>query len=354
MSKTVFILGAGATRGCSFVHELKQQGHCLPPLDSDFFTQLQRVSNKTNRLRIDRLIEQLARWFGHNYGLGMEQVFCHLEHAERMAKHLKKDRGESFDTLTQLKQDLEQSIALILGESLTIVKTGGKGSYELKECKHHDRLVEQLAESGDAFITFNYDCVLDDSLRRMGAGKWNPHYGYRFKLRPKGRGLTGYEHWAPHSGIAVDNDQTIEVHKIHGSLHFKRFEKDMVTLKAHPYRNPNGGDMNFKIIPPESRKSYDEGRFGEIMVSAFKSLRAATRIVAIGYSLPPSDQHAEALLRFGVKQGAIESLVVVNPDREARRRVRTALVRGLDLKTRVLSFDSLEEFVNAETSIWKR
>lgn len=36
MSKTVFVLGAGATRGCSFVPGMKRTGRCLPPLDADF------------------------------------------------------------------------------------------------------------------------------------------------------------------------------------------------------------------------------------------------------------------------------------------------------------------------------
>jgi hypothetical protein len=353
MSKTVFILGAGATRGCSFVGDLKRQGRCLPPLDGDFFTQLQRVSNQTHRPRIEELIDSLAQWFGHNYGLGMEQVFCHLEHAERMATHLQKVHGREFKSLTSLKLNLKQSIAIILGESLTRMKSGGHGSYDLLKCDWHDQLVERLSERGDAFITFNYDCVLDDSLRRMGGAKWNPKYGYRFKLGPKGRGMSGEQYWTPSVTKLATNSQTIEVHKIHGSLHFQKFTETNVSLKQRPYGNPNAGDMRFEIIPPESSKTYNDGRFGVIMENAYKSLRTATRVVVIGYSLPPSDQHAEALLRFGVKQHSLESLVVVNPDREARKRVRTALLRGMQPKTRVLTFDSLEEFANADPCIWK-
>lgn len=353
MKKTVFILGAGATRGCSFVEDLKRSGRCLPPLDGDFFTQLQRVSNRTHRPRIDELIRGLANWFGQNYGLGMEQVFCHLEHAEKMMALLEKGQSADAAKLGALKKNLKQSIAIILGESLTRVKKGGKGSYTLRRCLWHDRLVRDLVAPADAFITFNYDCVIDDSLRRYGANKWNPHYGYRFKLGPKGGGLAGYQYWTPKAGVDASAETTIEVHKVHGSLHFQEFAEDGVKLKSRPYGNPSGGDMHFEIIPPESSKSYREGRFGVIMANAYQSLRSATRIVIIGYSLPPSDQHAEALFRFGVKKGNLDSLVVVNPDRDARRRVRGALSRGLKTQTRVLSFDSIEEFVKAEPSIWR-
>lgn len=352
MSKTVFILGAGATRGCSFVHDMKRTGHCLPPLDTDFFTQLQRVSSTAHAARLKRLISGLVEWFGPNYTLGMEQVFCHLEHAERMLRHLGKEVGADHQKVTALKTDLIQSIAIILGESLTKVKGGGQGSYELRECEWHDLLVSSLAEVGDAFVSFNYDCVLDDSLRRKGAGKWNARYGYCVKLRGSDGGLSGDSYWTAED--PPDKDLTIKVHKVHGSLHFKE-ERNALTLKQRPYGNPRSavGDLKFSIIPPESSKSYDNGRFGQAMQSAHRSLRGASRVVVIGYSLPPSDQHAEALFRFGAKKDALDSLVIVNPDRVARKRIRSALQAGLQPSTRVLSFDYLEEFAQADPTIWK-
>src|SRR5690606_13198485 len=104
-----------------------------------------------------------------------------------------------------------------------------------------------------------------------------------------------------------------------------------LNLKQRPYGNPRSatGDLHFSIIPPESSKSYDNGRFGQAMQGAHRSLRGASRLVVIGYSLPPSDQHAESLFRFGPKREALKSLVVVNPDRTARRRVRSALQSAL-------------------------
>lgn len=351
---TTFILGAGATRGCSFVYEEKRLGRCIPPLDADFFTQLQRVSNEIHRPRIQKLIEGLVHWFGPNYTLGMEQVFCHLEQAERMLGHLQKEAGADYREVVNLRRDLVQSIAIILGESLTPV-TDGAGSYMLRPCKWHDKIVGDLAEAGDSFITFNYDCVIDDSLRRMGSGKWNPHHGYGFKLGHRGKKLDGDQHWSPTDAPLVGKDETIKVHKVHGSLHFHVREKGQVKLKQRPYGNPRAGsgEMNFTIIPPESSKTYDDGVFGDIMRGAHHSLRASNRVVIIGYSLPPSDQHAEALFRFGIKRGALDSLVIVNPDKTARRRIRTAAQGGLKSTTRVLSFDYLEEFANADPRIWR-
>jgi hypothetical protein len=73
-------------------------------------------------------------------------------------------------------------------------------------------------------------------------------------------------------------------------------------------------------------------------------------VVDTVYSLPPTDLHSTALLRTSVKKEGLESLIVVNPDREARRRTRDILHRGLNAETKVLSFNTLEELVSAQKS----
>jgi len=69
------VLGAGATRGASFVRDLKGP---LPPLDCDFFTQAQRLGSDRKRL-VDRLISNVSELFGNNFSLTMEQYLTHLE-----------------------------------------------------------------------------------------------------------------------------------------------------------------------------------------------------------------------------------------------------------------------------------
>jgi hypothetical protein len=45
--------------------------------------------------------------------------------------------------------------------------------------------------------------------------------------------------------------------------------------------------------------------------------------------------------------------VIVNPDREARQRIRAVMQRGLSPETRVLSFDYLHEFIAVERRVWR-
>ena len=41
------------------------------------------------------------------------------------------------------------------------------------ECDYHRKLVNTMKPS-DSIISFNYDCLIDETLRTLGSGKWNP------------------------------------------------------------------------------------------------------------------------------------------------------------------------------------
>ena len=219
------------------------------------------------------------------------------------------------------------------------------------ECEHHKALVEKL-QSGDSIITFNYDCLIDDILKKYGAGKWNPRYGYGFKLGSRGRNLEGDENWCPNTNKKASKKETIMLYKLHGSLHFMISQDgEKVSLKQRPYTKQKGS-LRFTIIPPESIKRYDQGVFAHLWKQAGQAIHNATSLILIGYSIPVTDSHANALLRMSVKKESLESLVIVNPDREARYRTREVLKRGLSAKTRVLVFDSLKDFVRVDRWLW--
>ena len=65
-------------------------------------------------------------------------------------------------------------------------------------------------------------------------------------------------------------------------------------------------------------------------------------------SLPHTDLAAQALFMVDAgpkgKANPLELLVIVNPDREARRRIRSVLSRRISNTTRVVVFDYLKEF----------
>ena len=73
----VVILGAGATRGAEFVE--KRDPICAPPLNMDFFTQLQRVTTKKHQETINAVLKDVRRIYGTNYRVSLEQYVTQIE-----------------------------------------------------------------------------------------------------------------------------------------------------------------------------------------------------------------------------------------------------------------------------------
>jgi hypothetical protein len=338
----LLILGAGATRGASFVRP--NINPCLPPLDADFYAQLQRIGHPKHQGIVAAVIRDTVELFGVNFQVSMETVFTTLEQTARMIETTGENRDFRRSDLEEKKERLKQAIAATLEESLCADR-----QHEGSECKHHVRIVNAM-KSTDEIISFNYDCLIDETLRRRGDKKWNPRYGYALTLgrRGKGSNLRGDDVWSPDR--PSPKNRTIKLYKLHGSLHFD-VAGEKIKLKHRPYTKQRG-DLRFTIIPPESNKRYDEGVFKRLWKQARQALHRTESLVVIGYSFPLTDSHANALFRISTKHEGLKSLVIVNPDRDARRRTREVLKRGLSSATRVLVFDKLSEFAVADRALW--
>ncbi|ACB75577.1 hypothetical protein [Opitutus terrae] len=347
----LFVFGAGATRGCSFVDPSTHP--CIPPLDRDFFTQLQRIRGRKHQKLVSDVMGDVVRLFGTNFDVTMETVFTTVEHTRRMVKLTGGSRDFNEAELAEISSRLKQAIAAVFEESLCIQKNN-RTTRRPRTCNWHRRFIQNCLRRGDVIISFNYDCILDYSLKHFGSGKWNAHKGYGFKLQPGGRGLAGESFWQPEKPTSPD--LTVKLLKLHGSLHFQIDDVDdtssALELKERPYTR-QGGDLKFSIIPPEWHKRFDKGVFAHLWKQASDSIYDAEHIVLVGYSLPPTDLHSTALFRTSVRKDRLKSLVVVNPNQEARKRARTVLQRGIAEQTRVLSFDSLGELVAADRAVWR-
>jgi len=349
MGKTVFVFGAGATRGCSFVDSM--QGACLPPLDRDFFTQLQRIRREKHRSIVTAVIKDMVTLFGTNFEVTLETAFTTIEQIIRMVEATKETRRFKTRDLREMRRRLLLALAAVFEEALT--KSGSKEKREPRECCYTQKFVKDILRERDVVLTFNYDCVLDWHLKKYGNGKWSARYGYGFRLGPGGKNLQGDEEWMPQT--PAPREKTVLLLKLHGSLHFKVDKADkeeyIVRLKARPYTYQGRG-MKFTIIPPEYVKRFERGIFRDIWNRAFRELARSDNVVFVGYSLPPTDAHATALFRAAIGKDPLKALVIANPDREARRRIRTVVQRGLSEKTRVLSMDSFAEFVSVAREVW--
>lgn len=347
----LFVLGAGATRGCSFVDP--KDSPCIPPLDKDFFTQLQRIPHKKHQNLISNVIKDVTKIFGLNFETTMENMFTTVEHTRKMVGITGDSRDFRKYELNQISERLKQAIAAVLESSLC--EENARSRRQPKPCDHHSRLVRNILKPGDTIISFNYDCVLDHTLKSEGSHKWNARYGYGFQLGPRGTLLTGDKFWQPN--IPSTKEQTIKLLKLHGSLHFKLDDLDVakpnIELKERPYTRQKH-PLKFTIIPPEWHKRFDKGAFRHLWSLASDAIYDAKEIVFIGYSLPPTDLHSTALFRTSIRSGGINSIVVANPAQDARKRTRGVVQRGITNDSRIISCDSLAEFVSMERSVWDK
>ena len=330
---TVVVLGAGATRGASFVSKLRGT---LPPLDSDFFTQAQRLSRNKPEKLVKDLIEGTVELFGENFSLTMEGFLTQVEHLSHIFEDYKLPGKPARNRYQDLRTSFLQVLAAVLDEAV------GRD----QECVYHRRLVRRLTPR-DTVLSFNYDWLMDSTLRNWGREKWNPRIAY---------GIPAYkdancDYWACQSdGAATYPQESISLLKMHGSMNWFPIsrERDHPKIRLRQRWWHQNGRLSFEIVPPEWNKAIRVGIYRGIWRAARRALRDSAALVFIGYSLPDADLPARALFMVDAGKGHtapdLKLLVIVNPDREARRRIRRVLSARISRKTRIVTFDRFSEF----------
>lgn len=335
----VVVLGAGATRGAEFVE--KGNPVCLPPLNMDFFTQLQRVASRKHQDTINAVLRDVRRIYGSNYRVSLEQYVTQLE-SLRSIVDLLQVNSSSFtaEGLDKMRSRLLSALSAVLEESADVSKTT---SIAVRQpCAHHGEVVAAL-RARDTVISFNYDCVMDDALRRRAEGRWSAKYGYCF---PSPARVAGHEIWsapdAPNSGNA-----SINLLKLHGSLNWRPLPDDdtsEIRLREKPYKQ--NGDKEYELVPPENFKRLDDRpALARLWSSAERAIRRARLLCFVGFSFTPTDLHVDSLFRVALAGNKnLELVVIVNPDPEHRRAIRAVMADQLARDIRLVQFDTLSTF----------
>jgi len=269
------------------------------------------ISNETEQ----RLTEFFETFFGIDIKHGdlsnlsfptFEEVLGILE--------LSINREESFKgyslapddaRIQRTKEDLIFLIATVLDRKL-------RG-----EAKYHIELVNRLKEEqklcGTAFVSLNYDILIDNALVDLYPD-FHLDYGVEFTNFQK-RG----EWKRPKAGKAVS------LCKLHGSLNWLYCpacisltltpkEKRVATLVFKPQScDVCGSEMIPIIIPPTFFKVMSNFHLQQIWRKAESALTQAETIFFCGYSFPDADIHIKYLLkRVEVNRGSTPEVFIIN------------------------------------------
>lgn len=308
------LLGAGATRGASFgsVSPVLQ-----PPLDADFFLQL-RASHLGHEDAGQRLLAFLDDEFG-DIDLSMEAFYSQVHLHDQFVGDFPKGKGR------RRRYDWARRYFL------RVIPPMFELTLSDERCAWHDCLADALMP-GDAVVSFNYDCLMDHSLRELAMRSWDPETGYGVKAG----GALGA--WREHSGTGRFPVHPIQLLKLHGSLNWAVNSSGDLRLLRDAYA-PRPEDK-LCIVPPLWQKSFDAPPFHDVWMEARARLTRTKALLIVGYSLPLTDVYTQAMLRIDVQP--LDFLLIANPDREARERIRRVLRSAITTGTRVVELDSLE------------
>lgn len=185
----------------------------------------------------------------------------------------------------------------------------------------------------NSFITFNYDTLVEEALDGLGVS-----YSLGF----------------PESEESPETQQT-KVLKLHGSVNWAVPKHARTRFKPHSsYREVVKLQLVPQIIPPTWKKD-SKGAFDDIWSSALRALSAATRVVVVGFSIPPTDLHFKYLLAAGLRENySLREIVFVNPSpglEEVKRRSESLFANQAHNAAKVRFVDAtIEQFVGQGTS----
>ena len=316
--RTVVVLGAGATRGAEFVE--KHNPVCRPPLNADFFTQLQRVQTYKHQATVDGVLRDVLRIYGPNYQVTLEQYVTQIESLMEMLDMLPVgSTAFSPEGLAEMRQRLLNALSAVLEESADVVKANSHA--RKNPCSYHAAIVSAL-EARDTIVTFNYDCVIDDALRRWADGKWSAQYGYCF---PNPGRVSGHEPWSADNAPGAHN-RSVNLLKLHGSLNWRPLplaDDAEIRLRERPYKQ--GGDKEYELVPPEnSKRLSDRPILKRLWGNAELALRRAEVLALVGFSFTPTDLHVDSLFRLAMATNdKLKRIIIVNPSAEHRRAIRS-------------------------------
>lgn len=348
MSKTVFILGAGASAGWG------------APVMSNFLDKSQDLLtyNKIGDYREDfelvfRAISCLQSIHSktnisiHN----IENVFAMFE----MGKLLKKIPNFPTNKISKLISSIKKVIYVTLNETTKLeVRESNKLPRGSSTYAQFIKIVwDSIRETNieTAIITFNYDLSLDYAIYKKGV-----IVDYCLENGERRSNMNFYKLHGSLNWFEEDGDSR----KIIPAYFDEYLAKYHNNIELFPYRanqdfrlgildnlkrnNYNIGNIKVKdtpfIVPPSLNKTRYHTTLSKVWNGASKELSEADKIIIIGYSLPETDIFFKYLFALGtVGKVLLKGFYVIDIDKKVDERFQKFLGPGISEKYEFLSGD---------------
>ena len=172
----------------------------------------------------------------------------------------------------------------------------------------------------NTFITFNYDTVLEQALHACGSVV---DYGV-----PAGKLAID-----PHAAMCrtAGHTSATQVLKLHGSVNWAYQGKRGSRPTAYQdYAAVTAAGLEPLLVPPTWQKM-THTVLSRVWETALEALTSATRVIVIGFSLPPTDVHFKYLIAGGLRDNiSLREIWFIDPAVEGlSERIEQVLRPGL-------------------------
>lgn len=337
----VFVFGAGA----SHPDGVPLQRHILPMILND-----EEIANSDIGKTVIQFIKDnfafdpITNDYPH-----LESVFLFLDHFIQQNESLSKIYTNSV--IHKIKEYLIKLIHFIVNKESSTSKSTYHKFWDAVE-KHNSNI---------SIITLNYDTLLEEAFEFMYERVGYIDYSFHLMNYDKSEELKYFNYWLdPRQPIHTkvgSNPVPFKLIKLHGSLNWKYCNCCNQTLltpwdrevdlnkgkltwysekskASYEYVCPlDGTDFETLILTPSFAKNINRQVITQLLSEAGREIRAAKKIVFIGYSFSNADVHVRALFKKHLQHET--EVVVLNP----------RLTKSLELKYQ--SIASSVEFVNS-------
>ncbi|MBF0465472.1 MAG: SIR2 family protein [Nitrospirae bacterium] len=295
--KNVYILGAGFSKGLGLPlqDDFLQTARTIYFKDTDKYKHFNNVFDYIDKLSKIRNYVSISMF-------NLENIFNLLE------MNLFFTEGTKHEECELRKKDFIKLIADVLQELTPKPFREHPTGMTIHPGYHHYAaflsllLKDKPTLHYDSIITFNYDLIVEASLRIINYYRINDNHipeppiscdYMKSNENIRDKSIGGFD-------VPVDLKNTnstlrLKLFKLHGSINWET--KDGETF----------------LVPPTWNKS--DTKIKDVWTEVYKELSTATRLIIIGYSFPETDIYAKSLLALAINNNKnLQNIYFINPD----------------------------------------